>query len=366
MGQCVVKRKVSEFTNIYSDVEKIIQLNDLADFFYISQTETFKVSFSDINSNNFKIEETSLNLLSLSIYHSSFDIFKFIHTELKASLFHSDQNLQKQGSSLIDLICTRASSEFLDYYLPHHTPLSHESNSFDIADTLNLTKASNSSAKLLNKPKVSLTAIQKACEQGNINIISYVFKYYKDKESSPIELDINYQNEISGENCALISCRKANYVMIKFLHSTCKCNFRLLNKKGENAIQILAASNKKNPSKTFHESFVYLINLTGVDFLYNYEETLLLINCQKTITFFENRLRLKGIEIDKTLIEEKNKIVKVDYIKSLVEEKIESFDGKELGFCSLYEEIMERDDDLSDIGPDNRSETNFDSIIGEV
>ena len=65
-------------------------------------------------------------------------------------------------------------------------------------------------------------------------------------------------------------------------------------------------------------------------------------------------------------IEEKNKIVKVDYIKSLVEEKIESFDGKELGFCSLYEEIMERDDDLSDIGPDNRSETNFDSIIGEV
>lgn len=366
MGPCVVKRKVSEFTNIYSDVEKIIHNNDLADFFYISQTETFKASFSDINSNNFKIEETSLNLLSLSIYHSSFDIFKYIHTELKGSLSICNQNLQKQGSSLIELICTRGTSEFLDYYLPHHSPLAHESNSLDLADTLNLTKASNSSGNLLNKPKVSLTPIQKACEQGNINIISFVYKYYKDKASLPVELDINYQNEITGENCALISCRKANYVMIKFLHSTCRCNFRILNKKGENAIQILAASNKKNPVKTFHESFVYLVNLAGVDFLYNYEETLLLINCQKTVTFFENRLKVKGIEIDKTLIEEKNKIVKVDYVKSLVEEKIESFDGKELGFCSLYEEVMEHDDDLSDIGPDNRSETNFDSIIGEV
>lgn len=366
MGPCVVKRKVSEYTNIYSDIEQIIQHNDLADFFEISQTESFKVSFSDLNSNYFKIDNLSLNLLSLSIYHSSFDVFKYIHTELKASLAQSNQNLQKQGKSLIELICTRANSEFLDYYLPQHSPLSRESYSDEFSDTLNLTKASNSPSKLANKPRTYLTPIQKACEQGNINIISYIYKYYKDKESVPVELDINYQDETTGENCALIACRKANYVMIKYLHSSCKCNFRLLNKQGENAIQILAASNKKNPVKTFHESFVYLINLAGVDYLYNHEETLLLLSCQKTVMFFESKLKAKGIEIDKTLIEEKNKLIKIDHVKSLVEEKIESFEGKNLGFCSLYDEVMEHDDDLSDIGPDNRSGTLFDSIIGDV
>ena len=344
----------------------MIQHNDLADFFDISQTEEFKVSFSDLNLNYFKIDDLSLNLLSLSIYHSSFDVFKYIHCELKVSLPQSNQNLQKQGKSLIELICTRGNSEFLDYYLPLHSPLSRESYSEDLSETLNLTKPSNITAKLGNKPKTSLTAIQKACEQGNINIISYIYKFYKDKQSVPVELDINYQDEATGENCALIACRKANYVMIKYLHSSCKCNFRLLNKKGENALQILAARNKKNPVKTFHESFVYLINLAGVDFLYNHEETLLLLTCQNSVVFFQNKLKAKGIEIDKTLIEEKNKLIKIDHVKSLVEEKIESFDGKNLGFCSLYDEVMESDDNLSDIGPDNRSGTPFGSIIGEV
>jgi hypothetical protein len=102
-----------------------------------------------------------------------------------------------------------------------------------------------------------------------------------------------------------------------------------------------------------------------VDFLYNYEETVLLLNCQKTINFFESKLKTKGIEIDKTLVEEKNKIMKVEYVKSLVEQKIDSFEGLDYNFCTMYEEIMKSDDDISDIGRASREWTPFASILGD-
>jgi hypothetical protein len=283
---------------------------------------------------------------------------------MKASFEVADANLQKQGRSLIELICTRSNSEFLDYYLPFYIPLNSEAQAEEASDTINLTKATELTKIKSPKPRSASTAIQKACELGNLNILSFVFKYFKEKPV-PIQLDINFQDENTGENCALVACRKVNYVMIKYLHSTCKCNFRVLNKQGENALQILAASNKKIPVKTFHECFVYLVNLTGVDFLYNYEETVLLLNCQKTINFFESKLKTKGIEIDKTLVEEKNKIMKVEYVKSLVEQKIDSFEGLDYNFCTMYEEIMKSDDDISDIGRASREWTPFASILGD-
>ena len=361
MGQCMVRKKAITQESIFATVQLIIEHNDILNLEFISRTEEFSQYFSKINEPHFKISSLKLDLLSLSAYHSSSDCFKFIHKVLNSSFSLSESLLLEQGSSLIEIICTRGNTELLQYYIPYYTSGHSDLIIEEITESLNFTN--NCEETIKKKVFSSHTAIQKACEQGNINIIGFIYKYYEGKVNIPMQLDIEYQDESSGENCALIACRKVNYTMIKFLHQMCKSNFRLFNKQGENAVQIMAATHKRCEVKDFFECFVYLVNQVGVDILYNYEETLLIIQCEKTVKFFEKKLLEKGISINKKEIEKNNEIAKPEYIKSIVEEKIESLAGKNIGFCTLYGEIMDKDDELSFIDPEVKQDTPFASIL---
>lgn len=358
MGQCMNKRKYPS-DSIFARVQLIVEHNDILDLEFISRTEEFSEFFTKINEGHFKISTIKLDLLGLAAYHSSCDCFKFIHKVLKSNFALSDSLLVEQGSSLIEIICTRGNTEILQYYLPYYTPEHNDLVVEEFSESLNFTN--NCEEIIKKKPISSHTAVQKACEQGNINILGFIFKYYEGKVSIPMQLDIEYQDESSGENCALIACRKINYAMIKFLHQVCKSNFRLLNKQGENAVQIMAATHKRCEVKDFYECFVYLVNQVGVDIMYNYEETLLIIQCDKTAKFFEKKLMEKGISIKKNEIEKHYEIVKPDYVKSVVEEKIESLATKNIGFCTLYGEVMDKDEELSFIEP--KQDTPFTSIL---
>lgn len=54
-----------------------------------------------------------------------------------------------------------------------------------------------------------LTPIQIAAERCNIAIVRFLVEYFKDSEPPP-EFDVNFQSEVTGENCALIAVRTAN------------------------------------------------------------------------------------------------------------------------------------------------------------
>lgn len=366
MGACLVKKTVEQET-LFTKMQKIVENNDVLDLEFISRTEEFAYNIENINNVYFMIKDLKVNLLGLSLYHGSFDCFKFIHKSLKASLESMEKIFLEQKISAIDLICTRNCVDILDYYLPHYEKTFEDSPLIEeVSQSLNFT---NNAEEI--KPKIlisTFTPIHKACEIGNLNIISHVHKYFKDKPTTPYTLDLDYQDETTGENCSLISCRAGNYTMIRFLHTTCRTNFRLLNKLGENAVQILAASNKKKNFKDFYECLVYLAINAGVDLSHNYEETLLLLESEKAILFYQKKLKEKGIEIDKYELEEKYKLVRIEQVRSLEEEKLDSYQGSEFNFIKLYSDIMQGTDveEISEIDLHSRNATPFTSVLNEL
>lgn len=368
MGNCSASKKPYEkFNNIFLRVEKIIEQNDLYSFEILASTEEFKENFKDLNTTHFKLDGINHTLLSISAYHAASDCFKYIHETLEVNFDKTEKVLAAQGTSLLEVLCLRGNTELIEYYLPSFHPVSKDLANNDESVSIFLTGNSSRAQSIdEQKPKTTLTPIQKACEQGNINIVACVFKYYKGKNSVPSELNLNYLDDIHGENCALIACRSGNYSMIRFLHQTCHCNFRVINKLGETAIQILAASNNKKPLMGFHECLVYLVNQAGVDLLYNYEETIILIHCERSIAFLEKKLADKGVQIDKEEIDAKNRIMKVQHIKSMIEEKLDTFVGKNFNFCSMYEEYMDDESDQLSIISSMKNDTVFDSLASDL
>ncbi|OMJ68836.1 hypothetical protein SteCoe_33592 [Stentor coeruleus] len=365
MGACFIKRETRENT-IYSKVQKIVEDNGILDLEFISRTEEFIQGFENINTKHFIIKDLQVNLLGLSLLYGSFDCFIFTHKVLKASLEPMERLFLDQKTSAIDEICIANCPEILDYYLPYYEK-SYISR-HDIEDVTESLDLSNNAEETKPKSIVSTyTPIQKSCELGYINMISHIYKYFKDK-NIPFTLDIDYQDDSSGENCPLIACRTGNYTMIRFLYETCKGNFRVLNKQGENAVQILAASNKNKKLKDFYDCLAYLVINVGVDFSHNCEETLLLLESEKCISFFQRKLKEKGIEINKREIEEKYKLVKVEQAKSLEERKLDDVKGKMFNFTKLFNDLMQEScrDEISCIDGDSQVDVSFSSEFGEI
>ena len=368
MGNCSTSKKPNgEFNNIFLRVSKIIEQNDLYSLEILILTEEFKENFKDLNGTYFSLDGIEHTLLSISAWNAASDCFKYIKKTLGVDIEKTEKVLANQGTSLIEILCLRGNTELLEFYLPNYHPVSKDVTNNDQTVSIFLTGNSSRAESIDEKrSKITLTPIQKACEQGNINIIACVYKYYKAQSSVPNELNLNYLDDINGENCALIACRNGNYSIIRFLNQTCHCNFRIINKLGETAIQILAASNNKKPLKEFHECLVYLVNQAGVDILYNYEETIILIHCERSIVFLEKKLSEKGVQIDKEEIDAKNRIMKVQHIKSMVEEKLDTFAGKNFNFCSMYQEYMEDESDqLSNISS-MKNDAVFDSLASDL
>lgn len=365
MGACFNKRTAAQDT-IYSKVHKIVEDNGILDLEFITRTEEFIQGYGNINAKRFIIKDLQVNLLGLSLLYSSFDCFIFIHKVLRAGLEPMERIFFEQKTSAIDEICSKNCPEILDYYLPYYEKsfLSRRDTE-DLAESLDL---SNNAEETKPKNIISTyTPIQKSCELGNMNMISHIFKYFKDK-SIPFTLDFDYQDEYTGENCPLIACRTGNYTMIRFLHEICKGNFKALNKQGENAVQILAASNKNKRLKDFYDCFAYLVINVGVDFSHNCEETLLLLESEKCISFFQRKLKEKGIEINKRELEEKYKLVKVEQAMSLEERKLDDVRGKMFNFTKLFNDIMQetRRDEISCIDGDSQDDVSFSSEFGDI
>lgn len=366
MGSCFKKSQVEPETFLLK-VQRTIERDDFPAFEDLSKSEDFEKEFPQINNPYFIIKEFRLNLLGFAVYTASYECFTYIHTELNASIESMEKLLQEQKSSAIDLICQRGNVDLLNYYLPifcsscETLPIVTE----ELSLSLDFSQNNNGIPKVIQS---TYTPIHKACDLGHLHVISNVCKYFKDKPIVPLELDIDYQDETTGENCALIACKTGNYSMIRFLHTTCHANFFLNNKLGECAVQILAASNKRKNLKEFHECMVYLINQIGVEFTHNYEETLLLIDNEKTVLFFEKKLKEKGIEIDKEELEEMNKLVKPEQIRSIEEASLDPYYGTNFNFKKLYNDVMKdpENEEISVISGESRNNTPFTSVLNDL
>ncbi|CAG9311005.1 unnamed protein product [Blepharisma stoltei] len=245
----------------------------------------------------------SLNALGFALWLGKIDIFVFLHTTFKADLLQCELILEKQSTSILEIICKQGYGELMDYYLPIYLENFHDNAHSKAVESLTIDLEKS---KLYDyKPKGTYTPIQIACEKGYINILSSVHTFFKEYHYCPSQLDIDYQDEKTGENCALIACKQGNFSMIKFLHEVCSANFKAINRKNEGALQILAAASKKKPAQGLYTCFEYLVETVKVDVMYMYEETLLLTDNKAIIGYIENKLLSKGVRVKKVEIEAK-------------------------------------------------------------
>lgn len=272
----------------------------------------------------------------------------------------------KQGVNPIDVICQQGHVEILSYYLPLYLATRKDSIPITTDESSSITVDFGRAAYIDVPIKRTSTSIHLACERGFINIISFIYNYFKNEAFVPHYLDIDYQDEYTGENCAMIATRCGNYPMMKFLFETCNANFRMKNKRHESMIQIASAGSRKNPQKDYTEVFVYLIETVGCDITYEWEEALLLLEDSTIIKYLEKHLKRKGVDAKKSDLEEKNRIKRANPLTK-EETKFEDFGDSHFELGNMIDDRQDRRSLLSSINPsDSRQATPFISVYGDA
>lgn len=243
-----------------------------------------------------------LNMSAYCIFLNNLRMFKYLNTTFKLDFKIMEKILKENDSSGLSEICSNNDVEFLDYYLPIYLSLDFECDSVNSNFTLDLQDRDNSKCKAIYTP------VQIASEKGNIPVLNAIHKYFSNN-TPPAILNMNWQDYISGENCALIACRTGNFTLIRFLHAVCKADFKVLNSKNESAIQVLASAAKNKYNAELFSCLKYLVEKVEVNLLHEYEETLLILENTECIVYIEEQLALREIYISKVELEYNNRLI---------------------------------------------------------
>lgn len=244
-----------------------------------------------------------LSPLGYALYREQFKSFKHLHENLGASIEALDLLLAKANTSIIEIICNKGLLQFLNYYLPiyekhdsHKAPIDvNDTTTFDFDKTIVIDSRANR----------SFTPLQLAVNKGHLHIVDYVCDYFDGRLDVIYDFDVNYQDDFTGENCAMIACRRGILPMVKYLHENTKANFTALNKRNENVLIITAAASKTQRANEYFHVFAYLIEHVKIDFSSSYEDLLLLLEDENMVQYFETVLERCGIKRRKSEVEEK-------------------------------------------------------------
>ena len=302
----------------------------------------------NINKEFTTIRNFNLNPLGYCLYIGDAKIFKFLN-EKGASIKYMEQLLESQNMRAINYICYRGFLELLVYYLPIYlqdtctTQITEKSYTIDLRDSL---------------PKYTNfdLPIHSACRARKINIVYYLYYFFKNKPTCPKEFDILSVDEYYGEDAGLIACRVGDFSMIKMLHESCKLTFKNLNKYKENAIMICVCANKKFPSYSYLECISYLVEIVKVDIAYMHEELLLVAEGEEIISYLELQLEKVNIFTKKSDTEKYPTPLKI---------VVEEFgQPKDPLFTTEVRELLEgKENSIISSISDERSKNNENSLI---
>ena len=270
-----------------------------------SYCNKLKKTIPDIIDQRFlQLGELKLSPLSYSVSLGSSLCFFYLSKKLHASFKLMEENLEQEKQPALSTICKYGYLELLKEYLPFYIIYSNTKKSKVVDSyTLNFTSS-------LRSEEDTILPIHVACIAGHLHIVRYIGEYFKDeKEKTPPELDLHYIDEVTGENCALISARTGNFPLMKMLYEQFHVDFNVKNKRNENALQIAAVYSKNTFALHYFECFMYLINVVGIDIVYMHEEILLTIEHPLLIGFYEGKLKEKGILVMKRDVESMFKII---------------------------------------------------------
>lgn len=247
---------------------------------------------------NFSHLGMNLGPLAYCMWEGFFESFKVLVEEFGLSVAEMEKNLDYYSYNAVNLLCEKNSSDILEYYIPIY--LQH---STIIYPSIYTDKTSLELGSSIASKKKTLNSVHVACEYGNISVLLIIFNYFKNRELVPDCFNLHYVDEITGENCVLIACRTANYTLLKFLMDVVKADFFVHNAKGEGAITVLLAANKKFMHRNVHDCLVYLVEVAGVNIIEQYEDALLLAQESSVVKYIEKILENAGIRKSKKEIE---------------------------------------------------------------
>lgn len=281
----------------------------------ISSTSLLKKVFRDhleidIDSAFISCNNLKMNPLGYALFQGKTSCFLLISSSFHGQVQKMERIFYKQGYRGIDIICIQGNLPMLEVYLPLHLARSANTSrcNSQIQDTICL--ESNPSL-FLSETMVS-TPIQYACIYSHLNIVKYLINYFEGIDP-PSLFDLNYQEELFGENCPLISCRLGLYKLMKFLHEICNANFHVRNKRDENALLILAAASNKKENLDYYKCMKYLLEVVKVDPVFRYEDIVLVINDSNLLELYYSFLKPFQIYPNKKILEKKNEIKSYPY-----------------------------------------------------
>lgn len=233
------------------------------------------------------INNVPLNSLGYCLFLGKLELFRFL-LNYGASLKAMDKLLEKSNLKAINVICYKGYREMLEFYLPIYLA-SYKANSTQFKSfTIDLKDS------VITRMDFDL-AIHSAVRAGMVQIVSYLFSYFKDWENCPVEFNIHVSDDTYGEDTGLIACRSGCFALVKFLHETCKMDFKQLNSNKENAYMVCVAGYNNNPNYTYLECLEYLIEEVKLDITYMHEELLLVADGHDVVRIIEKELHNKGI-----------------------------------------------------------------------
>lgn len=308
MGCCASANNSPPSFLYVKKLQEAIDRNNLSLLNTIRQEIAKEQSKIDINEPFIRIINMDMSPLAYAFWVGKLNALLYLHKKMNASLSAMENLYIRQGKHPLNVLCLNGNLDVLEYYLPIY--IGKGSLEVNCGWEEKISEELPNEFFIEKKVGFKSTAMHLACEGGNIHIIDYIYKYFKGKPNIPHILDIHYQDANSGENCALIACRKGNFPMVKYLHGTCGVNFRVINMRYENALLITATASKKRPFHNYFDIFTYLISEVKLDITYMYEEILLLLENKAMIEFFENELCKKGIVTSKAEVEGKSRSLK--------------------------------------------------------
>lgn len=249
---------------------------------------------STINSSFLPHGKLMLSPLSFSVFFGSSKTFQYLLNQQQASLEAMLTNLSDHKLDPMLIICEKGHLDLLKVYLPLYM------SSFEPSKQPRISKNSFSNNHLKQDLLNSCLPIHSACKNNFLNIIQYFHNYFFNISHSqpPLPLDPHAIDWLTGENCALISVRNGNFVMMKMLFEIVHVDFHLKNNREEGALQILAAAAKPGCCIGYFECAMYLIDVIRVDITYNYRETFKVLGNGIIRKFLNERLQKLGICAD--------------------------------------------------------------------
>lgn len=354
MGNCCTIKKHTNFEKYLAtklttaieknDVDKIREIIIKYTSISVSKEPTL-----NINQPIVKIYSHDMNPLGYALFLGLTEAFTIILELGKAKISAMSKLYANLSKRPIDIICELGHKQLLEFYLPFYMGKGEElEQSESESISLSISRSKNTKSHIHDKsksilPMSTLSPLHRACEKGKLNIVQFFWDYFKNKVA-PNEFNINYQDEHSGDNCALVSCKTGSIELIRYLHEVCQANFCILNKRKESAIQILAVWSKKKKTKRFKDCFKYLIEVVGVDYTYEFEETLLVLEDKSIILYLEEKLRIDGISISKSRVDDKYSISRNRVPISMdpaLEVKLSKIKGTKFNFTEIFKEELE-------------------------